>query len=249
MRKIRNSALMACWVLAGTASWGQQPVPAGRPGVGASLQGPGPVRLGGTDEAFKSLESQRAAFEIYQKCIRDNDRSYRLHSISKQLIDARDNKEKLERFIANNPEMQARFKSYEEELPRAMAAYREAGGTARSIDEITQTPNPCSHMQPGPKPPPPRTDDRDSKSAVAASISIPNPSYVAPSKPSASQGASRNDPPATTRQGTKTSKEAARARADTATKSPARARSNLDARECLKLGSDKAIMACAEKFR
>lgn len=221
MGALRKSALIACGALAATASWSQQPAPA-------------PVRLGGTDDAIKSLESQRAAFEIYQKCIRDNDRIYRLHSISKQLIDARDNREKLERFIANNPKMQAKFGKYEDELPRAMAVYREAGGTARSIDEITSVPNPCAHVQPGPKPPPHRTDDRDSKSAVSASVVIPNPSPAAPSRPPARQEAPHPATPA---------------RAEAATTAPARSRSQLDARECLKLGSDKAIMACAEKFR
>lgn len=228
MRALRRTALIACWTLVATASWSQLPTPTGRPGMAAAQPGPGAADIN------KSLESQRAAFEVYQKCIRDNDKAYRLHSISKQLIDVRDNRERLERFIANNPEAKARFRSFEEELPRAMEEYRKAGGTAASIAEISPLPNPCASVQPGPKPPPHRSDEKDSKSAISASVSIRNPKPTAPPGPPAREPELRR---------------AAPTKAGSATAVPSRSRSHQDARECLKLGSDKAIMACAEKFR
>lgn len=120
----------------------------------------------------RSLEAQRPAWEAYQRCIRENDQAVKLSSITRSLIDARNGKD---RYIAllNDPNTAARFKqeSYDEAMAEGMSEYWRIGGTARSIEELTQLPNPCAEFQPGPRPPPNR-GDREPKSSITASASV-----------------------------------------------------------------------------
>lgn len=211
--------IMAALVM--TCAWAQQPVEIGsvRRPAGA------PPGAGVPADFNKSLEAQRPAWEAYQRCIRENERTFLLSSISRSLIDMRDGRE---RYIAllNDPRTPARFKekSYDQSLAEGMAEYHRLGGTARSVEDITPLANPCADVQPGPKLPPNRGDLKNT-SAVSAHAVVAAPSTQLQPTPAIAADAPRTATP------------------------PATARRGGDANACLKLSSDKEIMACAEKYR
>lgn len=162
------------------------PERSGQEGPPAARSGAMPMpRSGVAGDLTQSLEAQRPAWEAYQRCIRENDQAFKLSSITRSLIDARNGKD---RYIAllNDPNAPARFKqkSYDESVAEGMAEYRRLGGTARSIEEITPLPNPCADLQPGPKPP---SRGGESRSSISASASVtPVPTDARPAT-SASQ--------------------------------------------------------------
>jgi len=162
----------------------------GRPAGVSSGTVPIP-RIGIGGDMEKSLEAQRPAWEAYQRCIRENEQAFKLSSITRTLIEVRNDKA---RYFAlrNDPKTPARFKekSYDEVVAEAMSEYRRIGGIARSIEEITPVPNPCAHVQPGPKLPPHRAE-QDRKSPIAASASVRPIPTASQTEPSANQGPAR----------------------------------------------------------
>lgn len=181
MKLIAKVMLMALVAFGATTSKAQQPPERSgqsRPAGASSGAMPTP---GISADLNRSLEAQRPAWEAYQRCIRENERAVKLSSITRSLIEARNGKD---RYIAmlNDPSTPARFKqkSYDEAVAEGMAEYWRIGGTARSIDEITLSPNPCVDLQPSPKPPPNR-GNREATSSITASTSVtPVPTEARP---------------------------------------------------------------------
>lgn len=195
----------------GTRPDGQAPLPPmPRPAIPAEFQ--------------KGLDAQRPAWEAYQACIRANEQAFKLSSLTRTLVEARNNKE---RYVAllKDPATPAhvKAKSYEDMVAEGMAEYRRLGGTARSIEEVTATANPCQHAQPGPRLPPERMTAQGGAPVSASASVAAVPVQTRPSGEPRQQTESR---PA-----------------------PRSSRANQDARECLALSDSKAIMACAEKYR
>ena len=176
--KVMLTALVAVGV---TTSEAQQPPERGGQSRPTGVSSGAMPRPGVSEDVTRSLEAQRPAWEAYQRCVRDNEKAYKLSSVTRSLIEARNGKD---RYIAllNDPKTPARFKqkSYEEGVAEGMSEYWRIGGTARSIEEITPVPNPCADVQPGPKLPPSRAD-RETKSSITASTSVtPVPTEVRP---------------------------------------------------------------------
>lgn len=193
----------------------------------------------------QSLEAQRPAMGAYHQCIKANDKAYKLYSISQLLIEARQNRAYTEHILASDPKSMAKYKSYEKAIAEGMAMYRQTGGTAKTLDDITPLENPC---------PPPgskllsRTPGGQDSAVVKASSSIPNTPDTAPPIDNIGQN------PAASMQFTvpKTMPKAHKKPAAHSVGShheSKRTRKNNDARECAELESNQAIIACAEKFR
>lgn len=216
MRLARTFGWMAC-LLASAAAWGQQapqPRPAGAPVVRVA-----PAMVQG-------LEAQRPLMDAYYQCIRDNEKAYKLHSVSQQLISLRDNRPAIEAALAKNPQLKSdiKYKNVDEAIAEGLAMYRAAGGTAKTVAEVKPVDNPC----PPPIRVPPARAGGESKSAVSASATMPNPAAIPPDKTPAVKPAAASKP---------------------ASVEPSPRRRSGDARECLKLATDKAVMACAERYR
>jgi surface-adhesin protein E len=126
---------------------------------------------GVSNDMEKSLETQKSAWDAYQRCISQNQQAFKLYSITRTLIDVRNNKSRY-MAVMNNPRARAGYKekSYDEVVAEAMSVYRQNGGLARSIDEIAPLQNPCAYVEPSPKLPADR-GGREQKLSVSARTS------------------------------------------------------------------------------
>lgn len=177
----------------------------------------------------QALEAQRPGMDAYYQCLRDNEKAYKRHSVAQQLISLRDNRPAIEAALAKNPQLKndIKYKNVDEAIAEGLAMYRAAGGTAKTVADVKPAENPCSAPV---KAPPARSggEQASAVSAIAAkTVSGPLPADKAPEKVPAVKPAQTPKPVA--------AEPAARRRGDP--------------RECLTLSTDKAVMACAEKYR
>lgn len=244
MRLIPRIAFMVFWALNATITRGQTSAP-----ETPTTQNPSPIieaRPNGFTDINKSLEAQRPAMEAYYQCIKENEKAYKLYSITHQLIEVRQNRVATERLFAEDPKFKARYKNFDEAMAEGMLVYREAGGTAKAMEDITPVENPCP--PPAPKLPLRRSGEPDSKSVVKATSSIPNIPDSTPPVSNPSLKPLANSQPEVTKIKTKTTSESVGHQVKSH-KSSKTSQKSKDARECANLESDQAIMACAEKFR
>jgi hypothetical protein len=103
-----------------------------------------------------SLESQRPAFEAYQKCVAEHRREVDLYNASREVIDFRDNRAMMEAALAQNPQMRERFPGGVDQIAAiAFARYRSFGGSATSAADVQPMATPCP-------PPAPQLPERES---------------------------------------------------------------------------------------
>lgn len=192
----------------------------------AWAQAPQP-KPAGAPAMQQALEAQRPGMDAYYQCLRDNEKAYKQHSIAQQLVSLRDNRAAIEAALAKNPQLKKdiRYKNVDEAIAEGLAMYRVAGGTAKTVAEVKPAANPC----PPPTPVPPARAGAEQKAAVSATAARPTRAASAP--PVADKAAAV--------------KPAVAPRAA----EPAPRRRGGDPRDCLKLATDKAVMACAEKYR
>jgi tetratricopeptide (TPR) repeat protein len=103
----------------------------------------------------RALESQRAGFEAYQRCIAAHRSLVDLHYAAGGVIQFRDRRAQLEAIFATDPRAKQQYPGGVEQMgAAAFARYRSLGGTARSIAEVEPVPTPC----PPPALPPSRVE-------------------------------------------------------------------------------------------
>jgi len=135
-RKRIGFAILIAGLLSAPPSNAQPVVP---PGVMRTPDGP----------LQHSLEEQKAAFDQSQRCISENSAAYQLHAATRDLLEIRDNPRLVELEFARNPSMRTRFPGgYGEMVAAAFKRYRDAGGEARSVENVTRGVDPCPVRKP-----------------------------------------------------------------------------------------------------
>ena len=109
-----------------------------------------PMVVPNNSEAARSLEEQRATFEVYQKCIADHRKEVELHYAAAEVIQIRERRPMIEAALASDPRVRAQYPGGVDQLATlAFARYKAAGGTASSAAQVQPEPTPCP--TPGPR--------------------------------------------------------------------------------------------------
>ena len=98
------------------------------------------------DVATRNAEQKlQAAYVEYQKCVADHPKQTELYLATSRVVQARSNKTKTEYELATSPALRARWPGdYEQILDSAFKDYREAGGSAQTVEAVAPMDDPCS---------------------------------------------------------------------------------------------------------
>ena len=87
------------------------------------------LAYGQPPEMVRALESQRAGFEAYRKCVAEHRKEVDLHYAADNVIQYRDQRVKLDALFAANSDLQAKFPGgIEQVVADAFTRYRSLGG-------------------------------------------------------------------------------------------------------------------------
>lgn len=130
----------------------------------------------------RSLESQRAGFENYQRCVAEHRSAVDLHYAASQVIQFRDRRAMLDAAFAADPRARQQYPGGVEQMgAAAFARYRSLGGQANGIDDVKPVASPCP--PPGPPLPPERIAPRGSAPITQSrQLSVP-PGGMLPDPP------------------------------------------------------------------
>jgi len=103
-----------------------------------------PPLQGVPPDMARALESQRAGFEAYQKCVSEHRGQVDLHYAAQQVIQFRDRRAMLEAALAADPRAREQHPGGVEQMgAAAFARYRALGGSAASIADVRPVATPC----------------------------------------------------------------------------------------------------------
>jgi hypothetical protein len=135
---------------------------------------PAPVRQGGGPRVViedplrqQAFEEQRKSFADYQQCVAANERAVKLASLTRDLVQLRDNPQMAQAVLAHDAATRARYpRGYAELMAVGFEEYKRLGGTAGSIGAMRETPSPCAMPAPALPSSRPRASITQSRSMV-----------------------------------------------------------------------------------